>query len=304
MKRLNWRGVGVALVTPFRQHKVDWPALAGLIEHVLQGGASFVVCLGTTGEAITLSPEETSEVLQFTVAKVAGRVPVIAGFFGDNYTERLTSKLKHYDLSGVDAVMSSSPSYNKPTQEGIYRHYMAVADASPLPVIIYNVPSRTASLIQADTIVRLAHSHSRFLGVKDASGDVSQAMRILKERPEGFLLWSGDDVLTLPLIACGADGAISVIANAFPAEFCGMVRACIQNDWARARHLNDLLLDIHPYLYAEGNPAGVKAVLQVLGWCSREVRLPLTPATPELVGKIEAALAQLPALQASASVSL
>ncbi len=294
MKPLSRQGTGVALVTPFRaDYQVDFPALERIIDFVISGGVDFIVSLGTTGEAITLSPEEVSEVLRFTVAKTAGRVPIVAGFFGDNYTERLAKKLRHYDLSGVDAVMSSSPSYNKPTQEGIFRHYMAIAEASPLPVIIYNVPGRTASNVQAGTILRLAFASDRFLGVKEASGDMAQAMKIIKEKPDRFMVWSGDDVLTLPLVACGAGGVISVIANVFPAEFSGMVRAALQHNWLEARRLNEVLLDVHPHLYAEGNPTGVKAAMEIRGLCTRLVRLPLTPASDELVRALKQELSRI-----------
>lgn len=288
MKPLNQGGTGVALVTPFREEQVDFPALERIIEFVIEGGVDFIVSLGTTGEAITLRSEEVNEILQFTIAKIAGRVPVVAGFFGDNFTGRLADRLRNFDFSGVAAVMSSSPSYNKPTQEGIFRHYMAVAEASPLPIIIYNVPGRTASNVQADTILRLAQASERFLAVKEASGDMAQAMKILKEKPEHFHLWSGDDPLTLPLIACGATGVISVIANAFPAVFSDMVRAAMRGDFAEARRLNDQLLDIHPPLYAESNPSGIKAAMEILGLCTREVRLPLAPASDALVKTLRA----------------
>lgn len=293
MNQLSKGGTGVALVTPFLRNDIDFPALENIIEHVIAGGVDFIVSLGTTGEAITLSPDEVNEVLQFTIRKVAGRVPVVAGFFGDNYTERLAEKLRHYDFTGVAAVMSSSPSYNKPTQEGIYRHYMAIAEASPLPIIIYNVPGRTASNMSADTTLRLACAGEVFMAVKDASGDLVQAMKILRDKPAHFQLWSGDDVLTLPLIACGATGVISVIANAWPAEFSGMVRAARSGDWAEARRLNDLLLDIHPHLYSEGSPGGIKAALEILGLCSKDVRLPLAPVSDSLTNTLRSLMAAM-----------
>lgn len=293
MNQLNHGGTGVALITPFRRNDIDFPALENIIEHVIAGGADFIVSLGTTGEAITLSPDEVNEVLHFTIQKAAGLVPVVAGFFGDNYTERLAQKLRSYDLTGVAAVMSSSPSYNKPTQEGIYRHFMAVAEASPLPIIIYNVPGRTAANMTAETTLRLAHAGEIFMAVKEASGVMAQSMKILRDKPAHFQLWSGDDVLTLPLIACGATGVISVIANAWPAEFSGMVRAARSGDWQEARRLNDLLLDIHPHLYAEGNPGGIKAVMEILGLCSKEVRLPLAPVSDSLTNTLRALMAEI-----------
>lgn len=295
MQQLKFSGTGVALITPFTQdHAVDFPALGQIIDHVVAGNVDYIVCLGTTGEAITLSPKECRSVLDFTLEKVAGRKPVVAGFFGDNFTDRLVNFTQHYDLSGVAGIMSSSPSYNKPSQEGIYRHYMSLAEVAPLPIIIYNVPGRTASNVSADTVIRLAQAGGdRFAAVKEASGDMAQAMRLLKYKPEHLAVLSGDDPLTLPLLACGAHGVISVIANAFPADFSGMVRAALNNDWTTARRLNDLLLDVHPWLYAEGNPAGIKAAMEVLGFCGREVRIPLTPMSDEGVAKLRAAMAEV-----------
>lgn len=293
MNPLSKGGTGVALITPFLRNDIDFPALENIIEHVITGGADFIVSLGTTGEAITLSPDEVNEVLQFTIQKVAGRIPVVAGFFGDNYTDRLAQKLRSYDFTGVAAVMSSSPSYNKPTQEGIYRHFMAVAEASPLPIIIYNVPGRTAANMNAETTLRLAEASERFLAVKEASGVMAQSMKILRDKPSHFQLWSGDDVLTLPLIACGATGVISVIANAWPAEFSGMVRAARSGNWPEARRLNDRLLNIHPHLYTEGNPGGIKAVMEILGLCTKEVRLPLAPVSDSLTNTLRVLMAEI-----------
>jgi 4-hydroxy-tetrahydrodipicolinate synthase len=280
-------GTGVALVTPFRQHAIDYEALAGLIDYVIAGGVDYIVCLGTTGEAITLTRQECREVLSFTIEKVGGRAPIVAGFFGSNYTEQLVESLRTYDFSGVAAIMSSSPSYNRPTQEGLFRHYMAVAEASPLPIVIYNVPSRTACNVEAATVVRLAQASPKFVAVKEASGNMGQVMQLLKNRPEHLLVLSGDDPLTLPIMACGGHGAISVIANALPGPFSAMVNALKVGDLATARRLNHLLLDVHPPLYAEGNPAGVKGALEALGLCSREVRLPLAPLSDETFGKLQ-----------------
>lgn len=274
-------GTGVALVTPFHNKAIDFPALSRLIEHTIQGDVDFIVSLGTTGEAITQSPEECREVLSYTVQEVNGRVPVVAGLFGSNYTEKLVNALKVYDLDGIAAIMSSSPAYSKPTQEGIYQHYMAVAEVSPLPIIIYNVPGRTSSNIEAATTLRLARSSDRFIAVKDASGDLGQAISILKDKPEHFQVWSGEDPLTLPMIACGATGVISVIANAFPKPFSKMVRHAMKGELDAARHWNNLLHDIHPYLYADGNPAGIKGALEMLAICSKETRIPLVPLTDE-----------------------
>lgn len=280
-QQLQLSGTGVALVTPFRNKAIDFPALARLIEHTIQGGVDFIVSLGTTGEAITQSSEECREVLSFTVREVNGRVPVVAGLFGSNYTEKLVNALKTYDFEGIAAIMSSSPAYSKPSQEGIYQHYMAVAEASPVPVIIYNVPGRTCSNIEAETTLRLAHSSDRFLAVKEASGDLAQAISILKDKPAHFQVWSGEDPLTLPMIACGATGVISVIANAFPQTFSSMVRHARAGELQAARKWNDLLHDIHPYLYVDGNPSGIKGALEMIGICSKETRIPLVPLTDQ-----------------------
>lgn len=273
------RGTGVALVTPFKDGEIDFDALGRIIEHVIDGDVDFIVSLGTTGEATTLTPEECKSVFEFTKEKNDGRVPLVAGMFGGNWTEKIISRFTEYQLEGFDAVMSSSPAYIKPSQEGIFQHYMKIAEASPLPIIIYNVPSRTACNVTAETILRLAHASDKFIAVKEASGNLVQAMKIMKHRPPGFLVLSGDDQLTLPLIGAGADGVISVIANAFPFEFSSMVRNALEGDYAAARHYNNLLLDVHPWLYVDGNPPGIKAALELLGFCKRDVRLPQVPVS-------------------------
>ncbi len=279
MKQQKFRGVGVALITPFHYKAVDYLALERCIEHVLQGGVDYIVSLGTTGEAITLTSQECREVLDFTIRTVAGRVPIVAGFFGSNFTDALVAKIQSYNFDGIDAIMSSSPAYSKPSQEGIFQHYMSIAEVSPIPIIIYNVPSRTGSNVQPATILRLAEASEKFVAVKEASGDVTQAMKILKNRPEHLLVLSGDDPLTLPIIAAGGDGVISVIANAFPAQFSEMVKAALHDDWDTARRLNLELLDVHPWLYTDGNPAGIKAAMSILGLARNELRIPLTPVT-------------------------
>lgn len=279
MKKSPLSGTGVALVTPFRNGAIHFGELERIIEFTIEGGVEYLLPLGSTGESNTISESEGIEILRFTLQQAAGRVPVVAGFFGGNDTASLVRKLDRIDLSGVAAILSSAPAYNKPTQEGLFRHYMALAAASPLPIIIYNVPSRTACNIEPDTVLRLARADEKFIAVKEASGVVGQAMRIIKHRPEGFLVLSGDDLLTLPIIACGGDGVISVIANAFPGEFSNMVRAGLKEDFVTARKLNTLLWDLHKWMYIEGNPAGVKAAMEIRGLCSREVRLPLTPLT-------------------------
>ncbi len=277
----KFRGTGVAVVTPFKNQKIDFPALGKIIDRIIDNKVDFIVSLGTTGESVTLSQGEAREVLDFTIQQVNERVPIVAGVFGGNNTAAIIDMMTSFNFDGISAIMSSSPAYNKPPQEGIYKHYMALTEASPLPIIIYNVPGRTASNIEAETTLRLAHASTKFIAIKEASGDIIQVMNILKNKPEHLLVLSGDDPTTLPLITCGGDGVISVIANAFPKAFSDMTRAALQGDYALARQLNNLFLDIHPWLYVDGNPAGIKAVLHELGLCSTEVRLPLAPMLPE-----------------------
>jgi 4-hydroxy-tetrahydrodipicolinate synthase len=283
---LSLKSFGVALVTPFSNGVVDFPALARVIEHTLQGGVDFLVSLGTTGETSTLSWEESLEVLAFTIKTVADRKPIVTGLFAGNDTAAIVRKMDQFDFTGIAALLSASPAYNKPPQEGIYQHYLALGKASPLPIIIYNVPGRTASNISAETTLRIARSSDKFIGIKEASSNLMQGMQILKHRPAHFQVWSGDDPSSLPLLGAGADGVISVIGNAFPGPFGDMIHAAVTDDFARARYYNNLLLDLHRWMYIEGNPAGVKATLELLGICSQEVRLPLMPLREENIEKL------------------
>lgn len=285
------RGTGVALVTPFKNNgDIDWEDLERIIEHVLTGGVEFLVSLGTTGESVTISEEEQRQILDFTIKVNRGRVPLIAGVFGSNNTRALVEKVQNFNFEGIDALLSSNPSYSKPGQEGIFQHYMALAEASPRPIIIYNVPSRTASNMAAETTLRLANASDKFLGIKEASDDIYQVIKILKGRPKNFLMLSGDDFMTLPLIAVGGDGVISVIANATPRPFSDMVRAALRQDIATAQKLNFKFLELYKLLFIEGNPVGVKAALELQGLCSRDVRLPLVPMTEQGVHLIMAEL--------------
>jgi 4-hydroxy-tetrahydrodipicolinate synthase len=275
----QFRGTGVALITPFKADaSIDWEALERVIHHVVKGGVNYIVSLGTTGEAITLSSKECQQIFDFTIDKVQNKLPVVAGWFGANSTAHLLERLKNVDLRRAAAVLSSSPAYNKPMQEGIYRHYVEVEKVSPVPVILYNVPGRTSSNMLPETVCRIAALSNKFVGVKEASGNLVQAQYLIKHRPtEDFLVISGDDQITLGMVACGGDGVISVIANSHPAEFSGMVRSALNNDYATARFYNDMLHDVHPLLYAEGNPVGIKAAVSILGLCENELRLPLVP---------------------------
>jgi len=296
MKQPICSGTGVALVTPFQPDgSVDYAALERLIEHVVAGGVDFLVSLGTTGEAITLSAVECREVFDFTIEKLDGRKPLIAGLFGSNYTQKLVDGVRNYNLDGFDAIMSSSPAYNKPPQEGIFQHYMALAEVSPLPIIIYNVPGRTGSNVEAETVLRLAEASDKFIAVKEASGDLVQGSQILKHRPDHFMVLSGDDPTALPLTALGGEGVISVIANLYPEQWSTMIRAARSGDLATATQIHLDLLDVHPWLYADCNPSGVKAGLEILGICRKDVRIPLTPQSPGNYAGLKAAMEKVAA---------
>jgi 4-hydroxy-tetrahydrodipicolinate synthase len=246
-----------------------------------------MVSLGTTGESVTLSKEEKLEVLEFTIGHVKGRVPVVAGFGGSD-TRAIISDIGHFHFTGVDAILSVSPYYSKPTQAGIIAHYKAIAEAAPRPVILYNVPGRTGANVAAETTIALS-KEKNIIGIKEASGHFGQCMQIMMNTPKDFLKISGDDNITLPLLALGFDGVISVSGQGFPAVFSRMVREGLKGDFEAARKLQYQLVDVTDMLFAEGNPAGIKYVLEVLGICERHVRLPLVDISDELKAKIKAA---------------
>lgn len=286
------KGTGVALVTPFTDKgEIDFPGLENVINHSIKGGVEYLVSLGTTGESVNLTKEEKHQVLAFTIQKNNGRVPVVAGF-GGNSTSALVKDIEAYDFQGLDAILSVSPYYNKPTQEGIFQHYTAVANASPVPVILYNVPGRTSSNMQATTTLRLAE-HANIIGMKEASGDFAQCMQLAKNKPNDFLLISGDDNITMGLIAYGFDGVISVVGQAFPKIFTDMVRAALAGDFDKARQLHYRLNDITDMLFAEGNPAGVKCALALQQICTEHVRLPLVGVSETLREKLNSAIQSL-----------
>lgn len=274
-------GTGVALVTPFYQGQIDFDALSRVVEHVINGGVEYLVALGTTGESGLLTGDEQHQVLRAIVKQTNGRKPIVAGNFGGMSTARIMEKLQTFDLEGVQAILSSSPAYIKPTQEGIYQHYLALSTVSPLPIMMYNVPGRTASNMSAETIVRIANASEKFIAVKDASADLLQGASISRDCPEHFHLLSGDDPTALGLIANGASGVISVIANAFPSVFSTMVGDALVGNKNEALRAELDLLNFHPLLYKEGNPTGIKALLEILELCHREVRLPLVSCTDE-----------------------
>jgi 4-hydroxy-tetrahydrodipicolinate synthase len=285
--RQQLTGTGVALVTPFRSNfDVDLDALARVIDFVIKGGAEYVVTLGTTGETPTLSKEEKVAIVQFTYEKVGGRVPVVVGAGGNN-TAELIKELDILPLNKAVAVLSASPYYNKPSQEGLFQHYKAVAKASPKPVLLYNVPGRTGRNLAASTTIRLANEVENIVGIKEASGDMAQCMQILRDKPEKFIVVSGDDALVLPQIACGMQGVISVAANAIPKAFTDMVRAGLKGDFKAAKKLNDTLIEAYDHMFVENNPAGVKAFLSELGLIENNLRLPMVPLSEEVHGKVK-----------------
>lgn len=272
------------MVTPFLESlAIDWKGLKKLLTHTAKG-VDYYVVMGTTGESATLTKEEKKEVLAFVKANNAKKLPIVYGI-GGNHTQAVLDEIKNTDLTGVDAILSVSPYYNKPSQEGIYQHFKAVADASPVPVILYNVPGRTSSNLTAETTLRLA-SHPHVVGIKEASGNLEQCMKIAKEKPAGFLLISGDDLLTLAISAVGGAGVISVLANAYPVVFRKLNEAMARKNLKKAQMEQFKLLEINGPMYEEGNPVGVKHLLQILGVCQHFVRLPLVPASAALQKKI------------------
>lgn len=290
MNDQTFKGTGVAIVTPFSNHKIDYDGLKRVLEHVINGGVNYIVALGSTGESATLSDKEAREVLDFCIREINGRVPLVAGNFGGNDTAALVEKIKNYNFAGIDAILSSSPAYSKPTQEGILRHFQAILDVCPVPVILYNVPGRTSSNIDWATTVKLANYSSKCIAIKEASGNLVQVTKIINHKPDSFLVISGDDELVIPLISLGGDGVISVIANVLPKSFSSMTKKALEGDYVAARQLNAISYPLHQWLYIEGNPVGIKTAMEARKICSRQVRLPLAPMTDENASKLQETL--------------
>lgn len=285
---LKLSGTGVALVTPFHNlGTIDFTSLGKIIEHVISGGIDFLVALGTTSEAVTMSKDERSALMDYIVEIVGGRVPLVMGMGGNN-TQEIIDTIKSHDFNGIQGILSVAPYYNKPQQKGLYYHFKNIAAASPVPVILYNVPGRTSSNISADTTLRLAHEFDNVIGVKEASGDLFQIMDIIRNMPDGFRVYSGDDALTFPILMLGGEGVISVVANAFPSEFSNMVKLARSGSKQKARALHYSLLDIIHALFEDGNPSGIKAALEVMGLCSNNLRLPLVKVNKTTYNKIQA----------------
>ncbi|HCN82187.1 MAG TPA: 4-hydroxy-tetrahydrodipicolinate synthase [Sphingobacteriaceae bacterium] len=290
-------GTGVAMVTPFNTDgSVDYDGLKNVINHLIEGGVEYLVSLGTTGESAVLSSAEKKEVWKFTADIVAGRLPLVAGIAGNNTLE-VVEQFKNFDIKGYDAILSASPSYNKPAQEGIYQHYKALSAASKLPILLYNVPGRTGSNMSAETTLRLANDFKNIIGIKEASANFEQINTIIRDKPEGFLVISGDDMLALPLIASGAVGVISVVSNALPRIFSDMVRLCLQEDFKEALPLHSSMLEFTGLCFTEGSPGGVKAALKQLGICNDIMRLPLVNVTENIFTKINKELLKLNLVQ-------
>lgn len=280
--RTKLQGTGVALVTPFKANgDVDFDALSKVINFVIEGGVEYVVTLGTTGEAPTLDKQEKKDIISLTYETVDHRTPVIVGIGGNN-TRELIKDLHYFPLDQATAVLSASPYYSKPSQEGIFQHYKVLAEESPKPILLYNVPGRTGRNITAATSIRLANEVPGIAGIKEASGDMHQCMQILRDRPQDFLVVSGDDGLGLSQIACGMDGVISVAANSFPKRCSEIVRIALEGDFEAARILHYQLLEAFDYMFSENNPAGIKAFMYEMGLIENACRLPVVPVSNEL----------------------
>ena len=287
-------GTGVALVTPFKTDlSIDFDGLTRLINHCIDGEIDFLVVMGTTGESVTLSNDEKSQVLEHVKKINDSKLPIVLGIGGNN-TSAIIESFSNYNLDGVDAILSVTPSYNKPTQEGIYQHFKAISEKSPLPIILYNVPARTSSNMSSETTLRLANDFDNIIAIKEASGDMSQIMEIINRKPANFNVLSGDDAITLPIVAMGGKGVISVLAQGLPKEFSTMVSYVLDdNNLDQSRDIHYKILDFVDPLFSEGNPAGIKKMLKLLNICDDNVRLPLVKASDSIENTIKECLANL-----------
>ena len=283
----KFTGTGIAIVTPFHADgKIDWESFRKLINFWIDGGVEYLVALGTTGESATIHGDEKQQVLSFVKEANAGRLPIVAGI-GGNDTHEILEAFKTFDLTGYDAILSVSPYYSRPNPEGIFRHYKMLNEKTPLPIIMYNVPSRTGQNVTAETQIRIAKECRNIFATKEASCNFGQVMQIIKYKPDHFMVISGDDGITLPMIACGGDGVISVVANAYPKEFSDMVRLCLAGKFTDARKLHYKYIDIINSLFVEGSPSGVKSYLSEMELCSNAVRLPVWPVSEKHLQKIK-----------------
>jgi 4-hydroxy-tetrahydrodipicolinate synthase len=289
----KFKGTGIAIVTPFKNDSsIDFNALGRVINHVIAGGINYIVVLGTTGESVTLTKDEKRAIISYVLETVDGRLPLVVGIGGNN-TQEVINSIRHTNLTGIEGLLSVAPYYNKPSQRGLVQHFKAIATCSPLPVILYNVPGRTGCNISADTCLELAHECENIAGVKEASGDMAQIMKIIKGKPENFSVISGDDMLTIPVISAGGIGVISVLGNAFPAACAELVNHALKNNFKLAREIQFKYLEMIELLFAEGNPSGLKAIMSVMNLCENILRLPLVPVSRGTMTRIQKAVEEV-----------
>jgi 4-hydroxy-tetrahydrodipicolinate synthase len=289
----KFKGIGVAIVTPFKNDSsIDFSALGHVINHIIKGGVNYIVIMGTTGESATLTKDEKQAIISYVLEAVDNRVPLIVGIGGNN-TQEVINSIRQTALTGIDGILSVVPYYNKPTQRGLFQHFKTIATWSPIPVIMYNVPGRTGCNISADTCLELAHTCENIKGIKEASGDLSQIMKIMRGKPENFDLISGDDMLAIPVIAAGGIGVISVLGNAFPAVCAELVNNALKNNFKSAREIQFRYLEMIELLFTEGNPAGIKAMLSTMNLCQNTLRLPLVPVSRPTMIRIQKAVDEI-----------
>jgi 4-hydroxy-tetrahydrodipicolinate synthase len=289
----KFKGTGVAIVTPFKNDSsIDLSALGRVVNHVIKGGVNYIVVLGTTGESVTLSKDEKKAVVCYIKEAIDNRVPLVVGIGGNN-TQEVINQVRNTDLTGVDGILSVAPYYNKPNQRGLFQHFKSIATSSPVPVILYNVPGRTCSNIAAETCLQLAHECENIVAIKEASGDMEQIMKIIKGKPENFIVISGNDMDTLPVIAIGGSGVISVLGNAFPAECSEMVNHSLKFNFKAAREIQFRFLEMTELLFTDGNPAGVKSMLSIMNLCQNNLRLPLVTVSKPIYTRIQKAIDEL-----------
>jgi len=283
----KFRGTGVAIVTPFKNDSsIDFAALGRVVNHVITGGVNYVVVLGTTGESVTLTKDEKKAIISYVAEVTDNRVPLVVGYGGSN-TQEVINSIRQSNLTGIEGILSVAPYYNKPNQRGLFQHFKAIANSTEIPVILYNVPGRTCSNISSDTCLELANECENIVAIKEASGDIGQIMRIIKNKPDNFSVISGDDLMTIPIIASGGSGVISVLANAFPAATSELVTNALKSNYKSARDIQLRYLEMVELLFIDGNPAGVKAMLSIMNLCLNTLRLPLVPVNRTIYTRIQ-----------------
>jgi len=286
----KFRGTGVAIVTPFKNDSsIDFAALGRIVNHVIHGGVNYIVVMGTTGESATLTKDEKKAIISYVVEVTDNRIPIVIGI-GGNSTQEVINCVRHSNLTGVDGILSVAPYYNKPNQRGLFQHFKSIATCCPVPLILYNVPVRTCSNISSETCIELANECENIVAIKEASGDIAQIMRIIRNKPDGFSVISGDDMMTIPIIALGGAGVISVLANAFPSATCELVTNSLKNNCKSAREIQLRYLEMIELLFLDGNPSGIKAMLSIMNICQNTLRLPLVPVNRTTYTRIQKAI--------------